>query len=87
MNEKTQPAWPWWPVALGGLIGPLVSKAFEPRLPHEFAVGAGFLMTWIAVGVFFSLRPPSPQWSMARWTAGAMAGAVVAAAITAFMGP
>jgi hypothetical protein len=85
VTEK-QPAWPWWPVAIGGLIGPLVSSVFEPRMSHEFAVGAAFLVTWIGVGVIFSFRPPSPQWSMARWIGGAVAGAVVAAAVTAALG-
>ena len=71
----------WWPLVLGGFFsvpaGQILSKWMQPDLAN----GLGFFVAWMAVCIAWSFRPPVPNWSLARWTVAAAAGALAGAGL------
>jgi hypothetical protein len=49
------------------------------------AFGVAFFIMWNIVGVIFSFSPPSSKWSLMRWTAGGLAGGIVAGGLAFLM--
>jgi len=73
---------PWWPCFLGGAGSIPAGAVVEYWLPQPIANGVGFFFAWMMVGVAFSFRPPTPKWTLWRWTLGAAFGAIAGATIT-----
>jgi hypothetical protein len=70
--------WRWWPCFIGGFCGPLLAHVLARWMSPAVAVGLAFFAMWVAVGIVFTISPPSRQWSLARWASGGALGALVA---------
>jgi len=66
---------PWWPNMVGGLLWPFLTVAMKRWIPEPFSAALSFLIAWLAVGVVYLRRPPTPAWTFPRWAGGALAGA------------
>ena len=73
--------WRWWPCFIGGFCGPLLAHVLTEWMSPAVAVGVAFFVMWLVVGVIFSFSPPSSKWSLVRWTAGGLAGALIAGGV------
>ena len=67
------------PCVFGGASSIPAGAVVEHWLPHPIANGVGFFLAWMIVAVAFSFRPPTPKWTLWRWTLCAAFGAIVGA--------
>jgi hypothetical protein len=73
------------PCFLGGAGSIPAGAVVEHWLPQPMANGVGFFLAWMLVGIVFSFRPPTPKWTLWRWTLGAAVGTIVGAGIAYLM--
>jgi hypothetical protein len=77
-SDETVSMWRWWPCVIGGLCSPLLALVLARWMPSAVAFGVAVFIMWNIVSVIFSFSPPNSKWSMMRWTAWGLAGAIVA---------
>lgn len=77
-SNATESMWRWWPCFIGGSCSPLLAHVLTDWMSPAVAVGVAFFAMWVVVGVIFTFSPPSPRWSLVRWTAGGFVGALLA---------
>lgn len=71
-------AWPWWPMFVMGLTGPLLAPVLDRWIAHHLSVAVAFAAAWLGAGLIFVRFPPAPEWRFGRWMIGGVLGAIVA---------
>jgi hypothetical protein len=80
MNEITHSdrQWPWWPFAVAGMAGPLLSRLLTVWFPLPLAAGVSFFTMFFMATWLFEWRAGTSHRVVRNLAASAVGSAVVA---------